>query len=190
MTTLSFSPFPQIVTERLWLRQLSLNDAEEIFLLRTNEIVNKHLARPKARSIDDAKDFIKKINAGIESNQSVFWAICLRDQLKLIGTICMWNFSKEENKAEIGYELLPPFHGKGIMQEAFSKIAEFGFLTLQLDMIEAWTTLQNVRSVKILERNHFKRNPGLESKIDRAIEGPDIIIYSLSKQLFKQKVAV
>jgi ribosomal-protein-alanine N-acetyltransferase len=187
---MNFSPFPQLSTEHLLLRQLSLNDAEEIFALRSNEIVNKYLNRPKARSIDDAKDFIKKINIGVESNQSMYWAICLREQLTLIGTICLWNFSDEGNKAEIGYELLPQFHGKGIMQEAFSEVVEFGFLTLQLDRIEAWTMLQNENSVKILERNNFKRNADLESRIDRVAEGPDTIIYTLSKQLFKQQAAV
>jgi [ribosomal protein S5]-alanine N-acetyltransferase len=187
---MNFSPFPQLITERLLLRQLSLNDAEEIFALRSNEIVNKHLGRPKAQSIDEAKNFINKINAGIESNQSVYWAICLQDQIKLIGTICLWNFSDEENKAEIGYELLPQFHGKGIMQEAFLKVVEFGFQTLQLDRIEAWTTMQNENSIKILERNNFRRSPELESKIDRVIEGPNTIIYTLSRQLFKQQVAV
>jgi [ribosomal protein S5]-alanine N-acetyltransferase len=187
---MSFSPFPQLLTERLLLRQLSLNDAEEIFALRSNEIVNKYLDRKKAESIDDAKDFIKKINLGIELNQSIFWAICLRDQFKLIGTICLWNFSHEENKAEIGYELLPQFHGRGMMQEAFLKVVEFGFHTLGLDVIEAWTTTPNESSKKILERNGFKRDLTLENKIDRTVEGTDLIIYSLSKLAFKQRAVV
>lgn len=189
MTTLSFSPFPQIVTERLLLRQLSLNDAEEIFALRTNEIVNKHLDRSKPASLDEVKDFIKKINLGIQANESIYWAICLKEQTKLVGTICLWNFSDQENKAEIGYELLPQFHGKGMMQEAFLKVTEFAFHTLRLDTIEAWTTTSNESSKKILERNGFKRNLGLENKIDRAVEGPDLIIYSLSKDI-KQQVSV
>jgi len=178
----NFYPFPQLVTERLFLRQLSLKDKEEIFAIRSNDIVNKYLARPKAQSIEDAKDFIKKINFFISNNQSIFWAICFRGQDKLIGTICLWNFSEKENKAEIGYELLPEFHGKGIMQEAFSKIIEFGFQTLKLDTIEAWTTTQNEHSIRILERNHFKRDVDLENKIDKTIESPDMAIYSLSKE--------
>jgi len=190
MTAISFLPFPQIITERLSLRQLRLNDAKEIFALRTNEIVNKYLNRSKPTSLEDAKDFIKKINLGINADEWIYWAICLKKHKKLSGTICLWNFSDEENKAEIGYELLPQFHGKGIMQEAFSKVVEFGFVTLQLDMIEACTMLQNENSIKILERNHFKRDTGLESKIDRTIEGPDTIIYSLPKKLFKLQVAV
>ena len=185
-----FSPRPEIVTERLLLRQLNLEDAEEIFELRSNEIVNKHLNRAKATSIEDAKEFIEKITDNVNGGQSLFWAICFKDQSKLMGTICLWNFSEEENKAETGYELLPQFHGKGIMNEAFSKVIEFGFQTLKLESIEAWTTVQNDGSKKVLERNRFQRNPELESKISRAVEGPDLIIYSLSKKMFTQQVAV
>lgn len=183
--TLNFSPFPQLVTDRLILRQLSLNDAEEVFILRSDETVNKYLARPRATTIDDAKAFIERINLAIDTNHSIFWAICFIGDPKLIGTICLWNFSEEENKAEIGYELLPQFHGKGIMQEAFLKVVEFGFQNLRLHSIEACTTLQNKSSIKILERNYFIRDYDLENKIDRAIEGPDLIIYSLPKESFK-----
>jgi ribosomal-protein-alanine N-acetyltransferase len=149
--------------------------------------VNKYLDRPKANSIEDARAFINRINAGI--HPSFFWAICFKKDSKLLGTICLWNFSEEEKKAEIGYELLPQFHGKGIMQEAFLKVVEFGFQVLELDRIEAWTTIQNTGSTKILERNHFKRNATLENKIDRTVEGPDLIIYSLSKEVFKQQAS-
>lgn len=183
--TLNFSPFPQLVTDRLILKQLSLNDAEEVFILRSDETVNKYLDRPRATTIEDAKAFIERINLAIDTNRSIFWAISFKEDPKLIGTICLWNFSEEKNKAEIGYELLPKFHGKGIMQEAFLKVVEFGFQNLQLRSIEACTTKQNKSSIKILERNYFIRDHDLENKIDRAIEGPDLIIYSLSKENFK-----
>lgn len=177
----NFSSFPQLNTERLVLRKLAMTDADEIFLLRTDPIVNKHLGRQKAGSIDDAKAFIEKINTAIQNNQSLFWGICFGEENQLRGTICLWNFSEEENKAEVGYELLPSFHGKGIMQEAISKIIEFGFQTLQLNSIQAWTVSQNRNSIRVLERNHFKRDFNQESKIDRAMESPDTIIYSLLK---------
>jgi ribosomal-protein-alanine N-acetyltransferase len=182
-----FSSFQQLATERLSLRQLSLTDEEEIFALRSDETVNKYLDRPKATSLEDARAFINKINLGIYP--SFFWAICFKENPQLLGTICLWNFSEEEKKAEIGYELLTQFHGKGIMQEAFLQVVKFGFQTLELDCIEAWTTIQNTGSTKILQRNHFKRDFSLENKIDRTVEGPDLIIYSLSKEAFIQQAS-
>src|SRR5690348_17193471 len=117
MPAISFTPFPVLLTERLLLRELNWNDAQDIFLLRSNDAVNKYLNRPKAKTIEDAIDFIKKINFVVRANQSIFWAICLQHEVHLSGTICLWNFSDEENKAEVGYELLPQFQGKGIIQE-------------------------------------------------------------------------
>jgi [ribosomal protein S5]-alanine N-acetyltransferase len=181
----NFSPFPQLITDRLFLRRLSLDDAGEVFMLRSDETVNKYLDRPRATTIEEAKAFINKINLSIDTNLSIFWAISFKEETKLIGTICLWNFSEEENKVEIGYELLPQFHGKGIMQEAVLKVVEFAFQNLKLHSIEAWTTQQNKGSIKILERNYFARDHDLETKIDRTIEGPDLIIYSLSKENFK-----
>jgi ribosomal-protein-alanine N-acetyltransferase len=179
----NFIPFPQLATQRLLLQQLSLNDAEELFDVRTNETINKYLDRTVPASIEEVKIFINKINLSIHANQSLFWKVCLKEQPGLIGTICLWNFSKE-NKAEIGYELLPQFQGKGIMQEAFLKIIEFGFQTLQLTSIEARTVKQNESSIKILERNYFTKDHNLENKIDRDIDGSDMIIFSLSKADF------
>ena len=106
METINLTPFPNLSTERLTLRQLNLQDDNEIFFLRSDERVLKYLVIPKANSIEEARAFIHKINNG-----SAYWAICLKNETKLIGTICFWNISKEENKAEIGYVLHPGYQG-------------------------------------------------------------------------------
>src|SRR5579871_6749068 len=115
-----FIPFPNLKTERLIFRQLNADDKDEIFKLRSDESVNQFLDRPKANSIDDALQFIDKIDGFIKNGESIMWAIVLKDDPKLIGTICLWNFQNENTEAEIGYELLPEFQGKKIMQEAIS----------------------------------------------------------------------
>jgi [ribosomal protein S5]-alanine N-acetyltransferase len=182
--TAGFTPFPELLTERLLLRQLAITDASEIFSLRSSETVNKYLDRPRASSLEDARTFIERIVFGTANDHWIYWAICFRDQPELLGTICLWNFSDEERKAEIGYELMEQFQSRGIMQEAFSAVVQFAFEVLQLNTIEAWTVQQNDKSIKILERNHFERNTKLEDKIDRAKEGPDCIIFSLAKKDF------
>jgi ribosomal-protein-alanine N-acetyltransferase len=53
----SFTPFPVIKTERLTLRQLSVNDDKEIFALRSDKQVNKYLDREPSNSIEDARKF-------------------------------------------------------------------------------------------------------------------------------------
>jgi ribosomal-protein-alanine N-acetyltransferase len=39
-------------------------------------------------------------------------------------------FSSDKTMAEVGYELLPDYHRKGIMSEALSVVLEYGLNTL------------------------------------------------------------
>ena len=146
-------PFPYLLTERLQLRQLSISDAAEILFLRSDEKVNEFVDRPNAKTIDDAKNFIKKII--VENDGLFYWAIALKNTNTLIGTICLWNISVENNTAEIGYELNPVFQGKGIMQEAVSVVIKFAFEDLKLKAITAFPNIHNEKSIQLLTRNNF-----------------------------------
>jgi [ribosomal protein S5]-alanine N-acetyltransferase len=163
MTGKIFTPFPVLKTERLTLRQLKSSDDKEIFALRSNDDVNRYLNRKPAGSIDDAKNFIQAINENIQKNHSIYWAITLNDCDQLVGTICLFDFSEDNSKAEIGYELLPDFQGKGIMQEATTKVVEFGVKNIRLHSIEANTHSENQGSTRLLEKLGFKRNSAGEA---------------------------
>jgi ribosomal-protein-alanine N-acetyltransferase len=134
-----------------------LEDAEEIFQLRSDEKVNKLIDRVTASSIEDAHAFINKIIAIQNNNEGMMWAITLKDDPKLVGTIGCWNIVKEKEEAEVGYELLSAYRGKGIMQEALSKVIEYGFQTLTLKTIVADTKAINQPSVKLLEKCGFMK---------------------------------
>ena len=154
----NFKPFPVLKTAKLTLRQLVSSDANEIFALRSDSNVNKYLDRKPSKSIDDAKTFIQTINENIQRSDSIYWAITLNGTDKLIGTICLFDFSDDNLKAEIGYELLPGFQGKGIMLEATSKVIDFGSQHIGLNSIEACTHFENQSSTRLLERFNFKRH--------------------------------
>ena len=156
MTGRNFTPFPVLKTARLTLRQLRSSDAKEIFALRSNDNINKYLNRKQSNSIDDAKNFIQAINENIQRNDSIYWAITWNGTEELIGTICLFNFSEDYSKVEIGYELLPDFQGKGIMHEATSKVIQFAFQQVGVASIEAYTHCENQGSTRLLEKLNFK----------------------------------
>jgi ribosomal-protein-alanine N-acetyltransferase len=162
---LDFKPFPKLFTNRLILRRLILKDENEILFLRSHPKILEFINIRKASSLKDARAYIQMINKGIIKNESILWGMTLQENAKkVIGTICLWNISKEQNRAEIGYVLHPAFQGKGIMQEAVEKVIDYGFKTMNLDTIEADLDPENVRSVRLLERNNFtfeKMNPPL-----------------------------
>ena len=178
MLTLNFSPFPNLKTGRLILRRLINEDDKEIFSLRSDEDVNRYLDRAKATSLDDARNHIKKLDNGINNNESILWGITLLDTPAIIGTICLWNIEKDKDTAEVGFELMPDFQGKGIMKEAFAAIAGFGFETLKLKRLTAWVHHDNGRSISLLCKFNFKRDPTEEEKIDKTELG-NVAIYTL-----------
>lgn len=160
-----FDPFPVLHTARLILRQLESSDDREVFALRSNDEVNKYLGRKPAESIDDAKLFIQSIKRNVENGHSFYWAIALKESGKLIGTICLYNFSDDHLKAEIGFELLPEFHVKGMMQEAILTVIDFAFKQIGLHSIEAYSHLDNHSSTRLLEKIRFKKGTITEGNL-------------------------
>ena len=117
--------------------------------------MNEYLVAPRAKSIEDARAFIDKINTGVADNEWLYWAITLKNDNKLIGTICFWNIVSEENKAEIGYVLHPAMQDRGLMQEATTRVIEYGFENIKLGSIEAVLHPGNAKSVTLLKKNAF-----------------------------------
>ncbi len=178
---LKFTPFPELKTERLILRQLKESDSREIFFLRTDEGNNRYIDRPRPKNIDDAKEFILETNNGIMQNEWIYWVVTLKNKHILVGTICLWNFSKDKTKAEVGFELKPEHQGKGIMNEALVKVLEFGFESISLASIDAYTHKENFSSIKLLKKNNFEQNTEL---IDSE-NSNDIIFTKTNPQLTK-----
>lgn len=179
---INFTPFPKLSTERLILRQIKAEDDKEMFDIRSDENVSKYIDRPIAKTICEAKQFINKINDGIDKNKWIQWGIALKNENKLIGTICLWNISEELSKAEVGYELLPHYQGKGIMNEALIKVIEYGFKHMKLDYIEAYTSPDNKSSIKLLKRNNFTESGSIKDKSYSGDKFIEMKIYKLDSR--------
>ena len=156
MLNKTFNPFPILSTEMLTLRQLSINDDKEIFTLRSDSEINKYLDRKLSENMEDARNFINKVNENIDKNDALYWGITLRDKNILIGTICLYGFSDENDNCEIGYELLTGFQGQGIMMEAVEKVIDYAFNTIKVKKIDAFFHRDNQRSISLLEKFSFK----------------------------------
>ena len=169
----TFTPFPILITERLTLRQVLITDEQEIFTLRSDSEINKYLNRQPGNTIDDARSFINKVNENINNNNALYWAITLRDRNILVGTICLFGFSDENDRCEIGYELLTTFQGQGIMKEAVEKVLDYAFNTIKVKKMEAFLHRGNQRSIKLLEKFSFRNSNEVEEK------NPALICYYL-----------
>ncbi|MFC5044590.1 GNAT family N-acetyltransferase [Aquimarina hainanensis] len=148
--------FPTLSTERLLLKQTTFDDYEALIGLRSDKEVNKYVIRPAATNKKEAQLFIYKISTGFKQKKNIYWGITSKDeQNKMIGSICLWNFSKDYTTAEVGYDLFPTYQNKGIMTEALQTILTYGFQVLNLQKIEAYTHRENIASKRLLTKNNF-----------------------------------
>lgn len=146
---------PLLQTARLRLRPLAAEDAPAIQALRSDEAVNLYIQRPKTLSLEDAQAFIERTTKGIADGRGPYWAIERKDEPGLIGTTCLWNFSADRRQAEIGYELLPLYQGRGFMGEATEAVIHLAFEALQLQVLKAIVHPKNLPSQQLLLKQGF-----------------------------------
>jgi ribosomal-protein-alanine N-acetyltransferase len=160
----AFDSFPVLETTRLLLREVRESDKEAIFILRSDPRVRCYSGHPTFISNLEAEERIHMLQAGFASGEALHWCLESKAEERMIGDFAFWKILKQHRRAEIGYELLPDWWGKGIMTEAMKTLLGFGFESMKLHSVEANVTPGNKASVSLLLRNgfrlegHFKEN--------------------------------
>ncbi len=182
MLEFNLNSFPTLRTERLILREITLNDAEDFFVLRKNKEAMKYIDKPLHKSVSETQELIQKIIDDIKNNETIAWAISLKGNQKLIGTIGYHRIQKEHHRGEIGYMISPEYWNKGLVSEALVKVLEYGFTQMKFHSIEGVINPNNLISAKLLKKfgfikeAYFKENYFFEGKF------LDTEIYSLLRK--------
>ena len=176
---------PLLHTPRLLLRELREDDAVRVYELRSDEKVNEFIDRPRAVNVDDGLAFILRIKKDIAEKDVFYWAIEEQENKQMAGTICLWNFSEDRRTAEIGFELLPSFHGKGLASEALEAVLRFSFDQLGLQKMLAWFHRGNQASARLLAKKGFRHDMEVEEKNRGLEELETMTIYTLHAPEYK-----
>ena len=166
----------RFLTDRLILRTLTEFDSFEVLGIRSHPVINQFLHRDSPKNTFEALDFILNIQRKSANGEIFFLGIALQNKPELIGTICLWNFSGDRKTAELGYELLPEYHGKGIMSEAVTFILNYGFEDLKVSKIEAFTNKNNLNSIQLLQKFNFTLNVNRKDE-----KYPENLIFELAR---------
>ncbi|MEH2180963.1 GNAT family N-acetyltransferase [Nostoc sp.] len=148
------SPFPQLETDRLLLRETTLQDAEAIFAVFSDPSVTQFHDLDTFTSIKQAIAVIGRRAKRFEEGEGIRWGIIHKQDNVLIGS-CGFTWNPQEHSAEVGYELASTFWRQGIMTEAVSTILQFGFQKMGLRFVVAQVMLENIASKKLLEKLGF-----------------------------------
>lgn len=149
-------PFSRLETDRLLLRKLRVEDAEELFYMRSHPQMNQFVDQILDTSIEQTIKYIDKMNVGITDSRWLIWGIAEKTTDKVIGTISLWNFKDFPFSCELGYGITPHKQRQGYIFEAIEKVKAFAFNALQVDFIEAFTDDQNIPSIELLKKSGFQ----------------------------------
>jgi ribosomal-protein-alanine N-acetyltransferase len=150
-----FDVFPVFETERLVLREITPDDAEDVFRIYADPQVMRYWGSAPMRSIDEAHGKIAGIAAAFGEREGIRWAITRKGSNQLIGSCGHWRLIKQHFRSEIGYDLAPEHWGQGIMPEAVGAILRFGFERMGLHSVEAQIEPNNQGSRRVLEKLGF-----------------------------------
>lgn len=170
-----------IITPRLRLRPLSVSDSEILFQLRSSQKHMKYMGSKPYTHLEQSKQFIQTLSKDLSRGDAFYWGIEIKANLKLIGTICLWNFDLSKKEGEIGYELSHLYQNQGFMQEAANAVIRFGFETIELKCIKAVTHKEHLASLKLLKKLNFTLL-GQANIIDPDLdEGPEMLLLECLK---------
>lgn len=140
-----------IETERLILREITLDIKEDMFLLHSNSEVQKYTGDPLVNSMEEMEQAIQSRIIDYKKYGYGRWATYLKSEMQFIG----WSglaYLPEFDEIDIGYRFLPKFWGMGYATEASHGILEYGFDTLELKSIIAIAMKENKASIRVMEK--------------------------------------
>ncbi len=156
----TFSKPPVLGTDRLILRQMRPDDAEDMFEYASRDDVTKYLTWKPHDSLRTTKSYLNLITAKYRRGEFYDWAVVLRDpdggEGKMIGTCGFTSFDLNNSSAEAGYVINPAYRGRGYAPEALCRVERFAFCELGLHRLESRYIVGNDSSRRVMEKAGMK----------------------------------
>ena len=142
-------------TPRLRLRRFTEADAPLILQLNSDPEVIKYVHEHPLETEADAKNIIVNIIMPQYLRDLGRWAMFSKADNEFIGW-CGLKFLAEKNEIDLGYRLNKRSWGMGYATEAATHALEYGFNTLQLPLVHGKAHVENIASLKVLEKIGMK----------------------------------
>lgn len=182
MKTVTNKDFPERVTERLKLRELTEKDLPTLLSIFSNTRTMKYYGSEVVGSLEEVEGMLMSFRKGFENQQAIRFGIECHETGNLIGTCGFHNWAKRVNRIEIGYELKQEEEGKGYMTEALTAIISFAFSELQIHRIGALIHPENTPSRKLVTKLGFQEEGLLRDYTYASGDYTDLIMHSLLKK--------
>ena len=142
----------QMETERLSIRRFSSADWRDLHAYLSDETVVRYEPYGVYTEEECKESALKR------SQNDAFWAVCLKENNKLIGNLYFQQQDpKEFQRWALGFIFNPRYYGKGYATESCNRILRYGFEELEALRIIAMCNPDNTPSWKLLERLNMRR---------------------------------
>ncbi len=139
-----------VETERLYLREMTIKDAESAYLLNLDLEVLKYTGDKPFKSIENAKQFLenydhyKKYNFGR-------WAVINKSTNEFLGW-CGLKYTPKLDEYDIGFRFFKKHWNKGYATESAKACLNLGFNKYKITEIVGRAMTENIGSIKVLEK--------------------------------------
>ena len=145
-----------LLTERLNIRYVSAADLEAIHELNSLPETARYNTLGIPGSIEETQELLGGWLASLQEQPITRFTFVIEDAgATAIGMIAINKGKPKYNNAEVWFKLHKDHWAKGYATEALKKILEFGFNDLGLHRIEAGCAVENIGSIKVLEKAGF-----------------------------------
>lgn len=158
-------------TERTYLRELTIADAESFYRLNLDEEVLQYTGDVAFDSINHAKTFLEKYDQYAKFGVGR-WAVIHKETEAFLGW-CGLKFTATSNEYDIGFRFFKKHWNQGYATETAKACVDYGLHTLQIKSIVGRAMKTNTASVKVLEKI------GLHYERDFDFDGNIGVIYSI-----------
>ncbi len=181
-----FADLPELESERLLLRRMRLDDAEDMFAYASDPEVTRYVLFETHRSIEDSRTFLRFAAEGYERGDFCGWGLVLKASGTFVGTCGMEaDQATEQARAEIGYVLAREHWGRGLMPEAVRCMLRFCFGRLGLNRVEARCIAENTASARVMEKAGMTYEGTLREQAYIKGAYRDMKIYSILRREYR-----
>ncbi|NOR20135.1 MAG: GNAT family N-acetyltransferase, partial [Xanthomonadales bacterium] len=100
------------------LRPSAITDVEAMFAMLSDEESMKYWSDPPISTMEEAVEVLMKDLDSDAKGNSMCWAVTEKDKDEMIGKVILFQYSKENQRAEIGYLLNRDYWRQGVMSQA------------------------------------------------------------------------
>lgn len=172
-------------TPRLVLREWRAEDSEPFARLNADPVVMEFMPAPLSREESDR--FVDRIVANLREQGFGLYAAEHRADAKFVGFIGLATPSFEAHFTpcvEIGWRLAAPYWSQGLATEGARAVVRYAFETLQLPELVSFTTVENLRSRRVMEKLGMARDPSEDFDHPRLADGHPLrrhVLYRLRR---------